>query len=482
MDPITGLLLEHGIAPLDFIPKAKNSYFVRIQQDGEKQTLIWDKGLKKAIEDSGARRFDQVELQKIEATDRKGKPSDVWEAVIRNPRQRKGDPIEETQKPEPSDNHDASAEERAKTDEPGEKNQIRTDAPSASRHILDINQIPDAVKGRYLVASKVPGQFFFRDREQKLAFADKGGKLVTSEDDQTVVLSMIEVCKAKGWGSIQVKGSKTFQSETWLHARLAGIEVKGFKPSASDMARLEDQRIALATNSITPISSGESTREAPHPLQDGKLPEGTAPVASPLSKEAIAFGEVGRKKGFSEERVSFLMQEVQRFMEIAADLGIVVPSPKITSHDPGKRVDVGEKPLRHYAGILLDHGKANYQFAPDEKPSYWVKIQSPKGDEKTVWGVDLERAIKDGQVANGESINLDFFGNRPVTVMGNKRDASGNVVGQEEIESMRNTWNITRPGQQPNLAQPKEPELKLKKPRPISFQRDGSERPLSRKR
>lgn len=108
--------------------------------------------------------------------------------------------------------------------------------------------------------------------------------------------------------------------------------------------------------------------------------------------------------------------------------------------------DVGDLSLRRYAGVLMGHGKANYQFDPDEKPSYWVKIQAADGRENTLWGVDLERAVKEGQVADGEEVHIDFLGNRPVTVMANKRDEAGNVVGVEEIESRRNTWKVAKAG------------------------------------
>jgi len=112
--------------------------------------------------------------------------------------------------------------------------------------------------------------------------------------------------------------------------------------------------------------------------------------------------------------------------------------------DVPKTPDIADQPLRRYAGVLVEHGKANYHFDAQEKPSYWVKLRSAEGRESTLWGVDLERAVKEGHAAEGEEINVDFLGNRPVTVTANKRDENGNVIGVEEIESRRNTWRVSR--------------------------------------
>ena len=47
-------------------------------------------------------------------------------------------------------------------------------------------------------------------------------------------------------------------------------------------------------------------------------------------------------------------------------------------------------------GRLKDHGPANYQFRRDEDPSYYVRLLTSRG-ERTLWGKDLERALRDGE-------------------------------------------------------------------------------------
>lgn len=68
-------------------------------------------------------------------------------------------------------------------------------------------------------------------------------------------------------------------------------------------------------------------------------------------------------------------------------------------------------------GKLGRHGKAPYLHDVENEPSYFVSIEGARG-EKTVWGVDLERAIKQSGARLGEIISLE---SKPVD--GSKRKA-----------------------------------------------------------
>ncbi|MEO8064764.1 MAG: hypothetical protein ABI821_18685 [Pseudomonadota bacterium] len=75
------------------------------------------------------------------------------------------------------------------------------------------------------------------------------------------------------------------------------------------------------------------------------------------------------------------------------------------------------QPGRLITGRLEAHGRANYQFSSDGSPSYYVKILSSSGIE-TLWGVDLERAIKKSttQPKVGSLIGARREGSEPVTL------------------------------------------------------------------
>jgi hypothetical protein len=104
---------------------------------------------------------------------------------------------------------------------------------------------------------------------------------------------------------------------------------------------------------------------------------------------------------------------------------------------------------RRGAGLLIgrlkDHGAANYQFRRDEDPSYYVRLLTSRG-ERTLWGKDLERAVKEGetQVKPGDLIGARRIGREAVTVTARQRDSEGRVIAQEEHHAHRTRWVVEK--------------------------------------
>ncbi|EQD63381.1 hypothetical protein B2A_02376, partial [mine drainage metagenome] len=63
------------------------------------------------------------------------------------------------------------------------------------------------------------------------------------------------------------------------------------------------------------------------------------------------------------------------------------------SRNSGNRARQGRKGGL-LTGKLIDHGRATYRHDSREPMSYFVKIETSRGD-RTIWGVDLERAMKE---------------------------------------------------------------------------------------
>ena len=96
-------------------------------------------------------------------------------------------------------------------------------------------------------------------------------------------------------------------------------------------------------------------------------------------------------------------------------------------------------------GRLKDHGPANYQFRRDEDPSYYVRLLTSRG-ERTLWGKDLERALRDGETRPkpGDLIGARRIGRDAVTVTARQRDAEGRVIAQEEHHAHRTRWVLEK--------------------------------------
>ncbi|WP_459758732.1 hypothetical protein, partial [Mycobacterium riyadhense] len=54
------------------------------------------------------------------------------------------------------------------------------------------------------------------------------------------------------------------------------------------------------------------------------------------------------------------------------------------------------------SGRLVEHGAAPYEHRQGNSQSYFVTLENDKGQKHTVWGVDLERAMKESGAEIGD--------------------------------------------------------------------------------
>lgn len=94
-------------------------------------------------------------------------------------------------------------------------------------------------------------------------------------------------------------------------------------------------------------------------------------------------------------------------------------------------------------GTLVDQGRASYRHDPREAMSYFVKVETARG-ERIVWGVDLERAYRESLTRPrvGDEVALRAVRSEPVTVKA--RDDSGKLTA-EEIQAKRIRWVFEKP-------------------------------------
>ena len=287
------------------------------------------------------------------------------------------------------------------------------DAPGdADRSRAPLDQLPERVRKRYLRAGN---QYFLKDAPYQLAFEDLGPYLVTEHNRPDVVESMVDMAHAKSWQRIRVSGHEAFRSEVWLQATLLGIDVSGYEPKAADLARLADARQARLDNRIE--------------------------VAADIAATA-ASGTQGRNDSRSARAAA-----QPGDARVAANGA----SPVVPGHDvaPGQRPgaernaagDESDAP-RRYAGQLLEHGSAPYLHNPARSDSYYVVFRDQAGVDQAVWGVDLERAVRESGAGIGQQVVLENLGKRLVTVRVPVFDGAGNVVGEEDKDVYRNTWQV----------------------------------------
>lgn len=99
--------------------------------------------------------------------------------------------------------------------------------------VQDPHMVPDHVREKFV---QVGRKYYFPDGAR--AFTDRGRRLTTPSENTEVIRSLVSIAKARGWGEIVVRGTDSFRREAWFAARLQELEVRGYRPSDVEQARL----------------------------------------------------------------------------------------------------------------------------------------------------------------------------------------------------------------------------------------------------
>jgi hypothetical protein len=100
------------------------------------------------------------------------------------------------------------------------------------------------------------------------------------------------------------------------------------------------------------------------------------------------------------------------------------------------------------AGRLVDHGAAPYEHNRQARENYFVTLENDWGEQRTVWGVDLKRAMQEASPKIGDRIGLQHEGATPVTLPdGTKAERNAwRVVKGDELAYQKLTSRLSRSG------------------------------------
>lgn len=121
----------------------------------------------------------------------------------------------------------------------------------------------------------------------------------------------------------------------------------------------------------------------------------------------------------------------------------------MTRHRETAELYVGlEEFANRRGGVLIEHGKAPYEHKSGNRDSYFVTLGFADGQERTVWGVDLARAMDESKAEIGDRIGLKHIGSERVTLPdGTEADRnSWKVVPVSELAMVRVHERLSRDG------------------------------------
>jgi hypothetical protein len=291
--------------------------------------------------------------------------------------------------------------------------------------------VPKSVSNRYVAHE---GKFLDR-KSETVHFEDKGRSLSTASEDRDVIVHMVEVAKAKNWGELQLKGTEEFRRQAWIAAELAGVPTRGFKPGAQDRAALTAAREAMRIGAGDRSNEGDPVRTNSLETTAGQKPGATGP-AKPVQDPASAAvaGPIPASQDASHDRTQTASKADRQTQQ--SDQPTANPQPASPSLD--------QSPAGVTAGVLVAHGAAPFNHDPKQNPSYYASVHTANG-ERTVWGLDLERAIGESGVQPGQRIELEKGGSKTVTARQRQFDEKGNELAPKSVGSRRNEWLVSSP-------------------------------------
>ncbi|MFM0205344.1 hypothetical protein PQR53_36605 [Paraburkholderia fungorum] len=273
--------------------------------------------------------------------------------------------------------------------------------------------VPKSVTNQYVAHE---GKFLDR-KSETVHFEDKGRSLSTASEDRDVIAHMVEVAKAKNWGELQLKGSEEFRRQAWIAAELVGVPTRGFKPGAQDRSVLTAAREAMR------IGAGDKSND----------------TDKARTNEMEAADAVGQKPAAPESA-----KPVTPGRENTAPGGNPTTATQPSAAAPASPVQSTPTPAGVTAGVLVAYGPAPFNHDDKQNDSYYATVRTEDG-ERTVWGLDIERAIGESGVQPGQRIELEKGGSKTVTAQQRQFDEKGTELAPKSVESRRNEWLVFSP-------------------------------------
>jgi len=102
---------------------------------------------------------------------------------------------------------------------------------------------PEAIAKRYYVEDRRGERQYFEDYQRRnLAMRATDTSISSKREDLNTIRAMIEIAEARGWHSVEIRGSAEFKREAWIEASARGLEGRGFAPSDADRQEADRRR------------------------------------------------------------------------------------------------------------------------------------------------------------------------------------------------------------------------------------------------
>jgi hypothetical protein len=176
------------------------------------------------------------------------------------------------------------------------------------------------------------GEYRFRSEQHRVAFVDRERTVTTDRNEPEVARAMVDLAEAKGWKTIELKGTEPFRAAAWMEASARGLKSVGYEPSRADLVRLQervkDQQINRVALGQEPAAAHQTQgqQQARQPVRPTELSE----EAKYSRQQALGVLEAYLKsQNTPPEKMAALLARGGKWLDEQAALGKGYPTAQV---------------------------------------------------------------------------------------------------------------------------------------------------------
>lgn len=132
---------------------------------------------------------------------------------------------------------------------------------------------PPSIAETYYIEGRGRERRYFDDYQRtSLAMRATDTSISSKREDLNTIRAMFDLAQARGWHTVEVRGSASFKREAWIEATARGLETRGFM--ASEPERQEAQRRRTEREPVRNVNGSQART-------DPALEAASAPVITP---------------------------------------------------------------------------------------------------------------------------------------------------------------------------------------------------------
>jgi hypothetical protein len=196
------------------------------------------------------------------------------------------------------------------------------------------------------------GEYRFRSEQHRVAFVDRERTLTTDRNEPEVARAMVDLAEAKGWKTVQLKGTEPFRAAAWMEAAVRGLKSVGYEPTRADLVRLQERLKDQQINHVDPGHEPDAARQSPVQQQARQPVKPTELSEEARYDRAQALGVLERHLkdlNTPPEKMKAFLERGGKWLDEQAALGKGYPKAQVYDMNAQRQRQVHIQPQREQA-------------------------------------------------------------------------------------------------------------------------------------